>query len=244
MNGLSGQPSPSAANPISYPFKSFDGRVTFARERWGQRVFDMNKDGVAQYGNYADWLEAVRVVGGRPVMKDLFTGAEAYLQMWERANGVRATFCRGAARTLHVPRPGLRPPRRHRRAAAAAGRSADQPTPFAYRYCVGGAANRRAVVVAVFTRGRVGLVATTARGHRAGGVGPGARATRLRRATAVRARDPGPAGRPGRHAHRLRRAARAGQLRRGRLPLGGRQPEPAPAPAAARRLALSRGVSS
>src|SRR5205085_1060053 len=38
-NGLGDQPGPSAATPIKYPFKSFDGRVTFRREQWGQRTF-------------------------------------------------------------------------------------------------------------------------------------------------------------------------------------------------------------
>src|SRR5205823_1013759 len=42
MNGLAEQSQPSSGNPISYPFRSFDGGVTFSRERWGQRVFDLN----------------------------------------------------------------------------------------------------------------------------------------------------------------------------------------------------------
>ena len=33
-NGLAEQPGPSGT-PISYPFKSYDGRVTFTQEQWG-----------------------------------------------------------------------------------------------------------------------------------------------------------------------------------------------------------------
>jgi hypothetical protein len=51
----------------------------------------------------------------------------------------------------------------------------------AWRYCVSGRRNRTAKVVAVFTRrARVGLVASTGRGHEALGIAPGARARRLR----------------------------------------------------------------
>jgi len=37
---------------ITYPFKSFDGSVTFDREKTGERTFDYNTDGVAHYGLY------------------------------------------------------------------------------------------------------------------------------------------------------------------------------------------------
>ena len=42
-------------------------------------------DGVDHYGLYPDWVEDVRKVGGQQVVDDLATGAEAYLQMWQRA---------------------------------------------------------------------------------------------------------------------------------------------------------------
>ncbi len=87
MNGLAEQSQPTASAPIGYPFRSFDGRVSFTRETWGQRVFDLNKDGVANYGMYADWLAELRVLAGRPILADMFRGAEAYLEMWERADG-------------------------------------------------------------------------------------------------------------------------------------------------------------
>jgi microsomal dipeptidase-like Zn-dependent dipeptidase len=89
MNGLGTQGGPTADHPIGYPFTSYDGGVTFDREQWGQRTFDLNTDGVANYGMYADWLQELHVLGGAPLMNDMFNGAEAYLQMWERASGLR-----------------------------------------------------------------------------------------------------------------------------------------------------------
>lgn len=93
MNGLAEQSQPTAGSPIGYPFRSYDGRVSFTRERWGQRVFDLNKDGVANYGMYPDWLQELRGLAGKPILTDMFRGAEAYLEMWERAYGVPAEHC-------------------------------------------------------------------------------------------------------------------------------------------------------
>ena len=89
MNGIAGQPGPTATTPLPYPFKSLDGRVTFTRERWGQRVFDLNTDGVANYGMYPDLIAAQARFGGQRFVTDMLRGAEAYLEMWERAYGVR-----------------------------------------------------------------------------------------------------------------------------------------------------------
>jgi hypothetical protein len=62
-------------------------KVTFEREQWGNRTFDINVDGVSNYGLRADWIEAQRVKDGEAAMKTFFDtrGAEAYLTMWERA---------------------------------------------------------------------------------------------------------------------------------------------------------------
>jgi hypothetical protein len=97
MNGLAVQSAPTAMHPVPYPFRSADGRVSFQRERWGQRVFDINKDGVANYGMYADWLAELRILGGPPMTNDMMSGAESYLETWERAYGVPAIGCRPAA---------------------------------------------------------------------------------------------------------------------------------------------------
>ena len=55
------------------------------RQRSGSRVYDINTDGVDHYGLYPDWVEDLRVLAGPQIVADLANGAEAYLQMWERA---------------------------------------------------------------------------------------------------------------------------------------------------------------
>lgn len=80
-------PLPTAANdPLRYPFRSFDGKVSLARERTGTRTFDINKDGVAHYGLLPDLLaDMQRRPNGKRAMGMLFRSAEAYLRTWERA---------------------------------------------------------------------------------------------------------------------------------------------------------------
>ena len=80
-------------NPVKYPFTSYDGNVTFKRQTSGERVFDINTDGVAHYGMYPDWIEDIRMLEGKAPVRDMANGAEAYLQMWERANGVPYGEC-------------------------------------------------------------------------------------------------------------------------------------------------------
>jgi hypothetical protein len=159
MNGLADQSAPTTQHPISYPFRSSDGRVSFTRERWGQRVFDVNRDGVANYGMYADWLEELRILGGPPLMTDMFHGAEAYLETWERAYGVPATRCLPAAARLTTR--GLGSRLRLGAGAQTLLRAAGQPSSRpgrSYRYCQAGGGR----AAAVFSRGRAVLVATTA----------------------------------------------------------------------------------
>jgi hypothetical protein len=88
INGLHSQPRPrsnAAQNPVRYPFLSFDGKSSIDRQRSGTRVYDINTDGVDHYGLYPDWVEDLRRVGGRAIVEDMANGAEAYLQLWERA---------------------------------------------------------------------------------------------------------------------------------------------------------------
>ncbi|HEU5063249.1 MAG TPA: Coagulation factor 5/8 type domain-containing protein [Solirubrobacterales bacterium] len=95
-NGFHAQPPARGAgqpNAVSYPFKSLDGRVTFERQVSGQRIYDVNVDGVAHYGLYPDWMEQLRLLAGQPIADDLMSGAEAYLQTWERAVGVPGPQC-------------------------------------------------------------------------------------------------------------------------------------------------------
>ena len=93
INGLHKQAAPRAdagTKPLKYPFKSYDGRVTFERQVSGERVFDMNLDGVAHYGLYPDLIADMREQpGGEEAMTYLFRSAEAYLQFWENAQAKR-----------------------------------------------------------------------------------------------------------------------------------------------------------
>jgi len=77
--------SDAAQHPLRYPFKSFDGGVTFTRERTGTRTFDLNTDGVAHYGLFADLVADMQQNGGRRALAPLFRSAEAYLRTWQRA---------------------------------------------------------------------------------------------------------------------------------------------------------------
>jgi len=95
-NGFHSQPGPRGAdqpNPVTYPFTSLDGRISFDKQVAGQRTWDVNVDGVAQYGLHPDWMEQLRLLAGRPIADDLMSGAEAYLQTWERAIGVPGPHC-------------------------------------------------------------------------------------------------------------------------------------------------------
>ena len=112
-------------------------------------------------------------------------GSEAYLQMWERAVGVRAAYkCRPSrgrltAAGLSRVRLGLNPVGMLKRAGQPARR-----TGRVYRWCVRGERSRKAKVVAVFDkRQRAKLVASTARGHRGRTLGlvKGKRAGKIRR---------------------------------------------------------------
>jgi hypothetical protein len=99
MNGLGAQGDPRGANvtnPVTYPFKGING-ITINKQTAGQRVWDINVDGVAQYGLYPDWIEDLAKVAGADgtaITDDMTRGPEAYLQMWERAEGIAPDSCR------------------------------------------------------------------------------------------------------------------------------------------------------
>jgi hypothetical protein len=184
MNGLADQPGPAAGTPISYPFPSYDGTVTFTREQWGARTFDLNTDGLANYGMYADWLRDLQLVGGSQMMADMFQGAEAYLETWERADGVPAMRCVPAHARFGTAGLGraLRLGDSARVALLRAGQPLSRPG-RSFRYCVSGPSGGAAHVSGVFSAaGKVALIATTATGETANGIGVGATTARLTRA--------------------------------------------------------------
>ncbi len=98
-NGLGGQAGPRGSDrkPIQYPFTLFQGPdwnpaifgqttpVTFDRQKSGERIFDIDKEGQAHYGLIADFVEEVRIEGGTKALEALYLSAERYLQMWEQA---------------------------------------------------------------------------------------------------------------------------------------------------------------
>ena len=138
QNGLASQPEPR--DGVQYPFKSFDGKVTFERERSGERLFDFAKDGVAHYGLFPDWWEDVRTTpGGQAVIRDMARGTEAYLQEWERVYGIRHG-CK--SRLKRITRRGVAHIRL-RNSAAQLLRGAGQPTARGTTAGAGACAARR-----------------------------------------------------------------------------------------------------
>lgn len=183
MNGFATQGGPRAieSNPVTYPFKSFDGGLTIDKQRSGEQEYDVNVDGIAHYGLFPDWLEDLRILGGQQVVDDMARGAEAYLQTWERARGIAAPGCRG--KRVRVTRAGQggvllrqRPEAILRRAGQPKVRGAR-----VWRWCVAGRENAKRDIRVVFTKGgSSGLVGSTAALHRVGRVGPGAPIARVK----------------------------------------------------------------
>ncbi len=185
MNGFGHQGPPrNGPDPVAYPFKNFDGTVIVGKQRSGQRVFDINVDGVAHYGLYPDWVEDLRKQAGGEIVRDLGRGSEAYLQMWERAEGI-PTGCRPArARLTRRGLAGARLGTGHASLLRRAGQPKNRGA-RAWSYCVtkparGGAGR---MTVALTQGGRVALVASTSPGHKARGIRTGMKARRAKAGT-------------------------------------------------------------
>ncbi len=185
LGGLAHQGEPvgeDSPDSVKYPFKSLDGRMTIKRDRTGKRRFDYARDGVVTYGQYPDWLEEVRKTGGPKIARDMLHGSEAYLEMWERAVGIKDRGCVSPQAKFK--------PRGLGRLRLGAGfkqtlEHAGQPIrrTRAWSYCVRGKKNRHTSNTAVLTpRGRVALVASTAAGNTLHGVGVGTSVNKLGRA--------------------------------------------------------------
>lgn len=90
VNGLGDQANPrpnAAASPLRYPFVAPNG-TTVSKQVFGSRTFDLNTDGAAQYGLFADWTtDLLQQAGGDSALlrQQLMSGAEAYVRMWEQA---------------------------------------------------------------------------------------------------------------------------------------------------------------
>lgn len=88
IQGVTSQTNSDSGVTISYPFMSVDGTVTFTQPQTGNRQFSYADEGVAHYGLFPEWLENLRQVDAQrddKIMDTFMNSAEAYLQMWERA---------------------------------------------------------------------------------------------------------------------------------------------------------------
>jgi len=103
FNGLAGQPGPrfggdacpgDSAPPaqsggVSYPFQPFGKEGSLPRSVVGQRSFDFNQDGLAHMGMLPDFVQDLRSLGMTDdQLRPLYSSAEAYIQMWERAESL------------------------------------------------------------------------------------------------------------------------------------------------------------
>ncbi|MEA2449075.1 MAG: hypothetical protein QOG63_1007, partial [Thermoleophilaceae bacterium] len=181
LGGLSHQPDASSdGKDFSYPFKSPDGKVTLDRQKTGDRTFDYGKEGVAHYGLYADWFNDLGRLGGPRLSKDMWNGAEAYLEMWERADGIRTKQCADPHHALEE--------RQRRYLRLGSGwvsllRRAGQPQQRgrAWSWCLTGRRNHHTKDVAVLGKssGKVQLVGSNGIARSVGGVRVGAPARRV-----------------------------------------------------------------
>jgi hypothetical protein len=182
QNGFHSQPrprNPKDSSGVTYPFKTFDGGSTVGKQVSGERTYDLNSDGAAHYGLFADWVEDLRKVGGQAIVDDLARGPEAYLQMWERATGIDADGCQAAKGKMTTRgMGGVRIGAETKPLVTSAGQPRSRKAGD-YAFCVEGANDRR-VVAGLDKRGRVDLVMSSARGHRAGRIRPGDSAAKLR----------------------------------------------------------------
>ena len=92
VQGVTSQTDFDPETHIEYPFRSVDGQVAFTEPFTGNRHFDYQTEGMAHYGMLAEWMENFRqqdVKDPEDMTGILMNSAESYLQMWERAQGLR-----------------------------------------------------------------------------------------------------------------------------------------------------------
>lgn len=105
LNGFAGAPGPrfgprsrcddEQTDPVSYPFTSYAGDVTFTQPFVGNRQIDFNTEGLAHVGLLPELIEdARRDAESDADLEPLFRSAEGYIRMWERSEA-RAAELRG-----------------------------------------------------------------------------------------------------------------------------------------------------
>ena len=190
QNGLGSQGGPRGTdvpNPVTYPFRNWNGDLKVLPQQSGTRTYDINADGVDHYGLYPDWVEDLRMIAGDRIVNDLGRGSEAYLQMWERAEGVPKVRC--PSWDGDITRKGigenLRIGKHYKRVLYQAGQPVDRQR--AWRWCTrnrkGGkrALGGRRNIIGVFDmKGTLRLAASTLQRNQADGIGRGSRLSELR----------------------------------------------------------------
>ena len=103
FNGLAGQPGPrfgsdrcGGDNPlaaqgggVSYPFTPHGKPGSIGQAVVGNRTFHFNVDGLAHMGMIPDFVEDLKSLGMTDdQLRPLYSSAEAYIQMWKRAEGL------------------------------------------------------------------------------------------------------------------------------------------------------------
>ena len=108
LNGFAGGPRPRfgpdttcgdtpQSHPITYPFMSYAGDVTFTQPHLGNRTVDFNTEGMIHIGLLPELIQDVRNDGVSDAdLEPLFRSAEGYLRMWEKAEA-RGAAIRAAA---------------------------------------------------------------------------------------------------------------------------------------------------
>ncbi len=103
LNGFAGGPRPrfgddsgcgeGQANPVEYPFTSYDGNVTFEQPHLGNRDVDFNTEGMIHIGLLPELIEDARRDGATDEdLEPLFRSAEAYIRLWEHAEASAAAL--------------------------------------------------------------------------------------------------------------------------------------------------------
>ena len=88
------------SHPITYPFTSYAGDVTFTQPHLGTRTVDFNTEGMLHIGLLPELIEDVRRDGTSDAdLEPLFRSAEGYLRTWEKADA-RGAALRGLERSL------------------------------------------------------------------------------------------------------------------------------------------------
>jgi hypothetical protein len=103
LNGFAGGPRPRfgadsrcvepQANPVTYPFSSYSGDITFTEPHLGNRAVDFASEGMIHLGLLPELIEDVRRDGTTDEdLEPLFRSAEGYIRMWERAEARAAAL--------------------------------------------------------------------------------------------------------------------------------------------------------